>query len=1097
MWTHDNQLLADITLPTTDTTEDNNTHTLTIHPALLDAALHPLIHNALTNTDDSRPQQLWLPYAWTDTTLHATGATHARVRITPADTDADSPTEQRHHVTLTDAAGNLILTTTLATRPISAAQLQATQQQHTNGLFALEWAPASPAAGSVTAERTAEWAVLGGERLRAAGVVPLADLDALRAIVGSGSAVPPVVLTEVAGGDRDENGVDGGLETVQETLALVREWLTEPLFADARLVIVTRNAVAEATGGAGPDPVGAAVWGLIRSAQSENPGRFVLVDAADDDGLADAVGHAVDADEPQVAVRDGRVIVPRLVRASAANALVPPVGRPAWRLDTAGTATIDSVAAVPFPEALEPLTAGQVRIAVRAGGVNFRDVLISLGMVPGQTGLGGEGAGVVLDVAADVTRLSPGDEVMGVFEGAFGQVTVADARMVAPMPEGWSFAQAAAVPVAFLTAWYGLVELGGLRAGETVLIHTATGGVGTAAVQIARHLGATVYATAGPGKHHVLEAMGIDEAHRASSRDLDFEDTFRTATAGAGFDVVLNSLAGPFTDASLRLLTGSGRFLEMGKTDIREPKQVAEDFPGVDYRVYDLVTDAGAERIGRMLAAVGTLFAEKILLPPPVRSWPLAEAHQALRHMSQARHTGKLVLEIPPALDPAGTVLVTGGTGTLGGLVAEHLVRTCDVRHLLLLSRRGPEAPGADELAARLREFGASVRIAAVDTADPAALDKALADIDPAHPLTGVVHTAGIVDDAVLASQTPDRVARVWAAKAATAANLHRATANLPLGLFAMFSSAAATLGSPGQANYAAANAYCDALAARRRATGLSGVSIAWGLWAATSGMTGHLADTDRARMSRTGVNALGTEHALALFDAACRHSEPGLVAIDLDVNVLAGRPAHALPAALRTLATRSGGPVRRAVTVEQQPDDWTRRLAGLPAAEQRQMLLTLVRTHAASVLGHADPEAVRAEAPFTDLGFDSLTAVELRNRLSAATGLRLPAALVFDFPSAGALADHLLRELVDDGTAAARGGADPVLGELARLESTLSALDLPDTDAGAVTARLEGLLAKWKAAYAPPAAESAVDRLELATADQVLAFIDNELGSS
>ena len=441
--------------------------------------------------------------------------------------------------------------------------------------------------------------------------------------------------------------------------------------------------------------------------------------------------------------------------------------------------------------------------------------------------------------------------------------------------------------------------------------------------------------------------MGIDEAHRASSRDLDFEDTFRTATAGAGFDVVLNSLAGPFTDASLRLLAGSGRFLEMGKTDIREPKQVAEDFPGVDYRVYDLVTDAGAERIGRMLATVGTLFAGKVLLPPPVRSWPLAEARQALRHMSQARHTGKLVLEIPPALDPAGTVLVTGGTGTLGGLVAEHLVRTCDVRHLLLLSRRGPEAPGADELAARLREFGASVRIAAVDTADPAALDAALADIDPAHPLTGVVHTAGIVDDAVLASQTPDRVARVWAAKAATAANLHRATANLPLGLFAMFSSAAATLGSPGQANYAAANAYCDALAARRRATGLPGVSIAWGLWAATSGMTGHLADTDRARMSRTGVNALDTEHALALFDAACRHGEPGLVAIDLDVNVLAGQPAHALPAALRTLATRSGGPVRRAVTVERQPDDWARRLAGLPAAEQRQMLLTLVRTHA------------------------------------------------------------------------------------------------------------------------------------------------------
>ncbi|WP_264349520.1 type I polyketide synthase [Streptomyces milbemycinicus] len=1069
LWRHGEDLLADIALPMAD----DSTDTLALHPALLDSALHPLLAVMDTSGD-----QVWLPFSWSGVTLHATGATHARVRVTPHD-------DHEHRIALTDTVGRPILTANaVAVRP---TRLDAPQQPLSEGLFSLEWTPVSP----------------------------LADRS------DASAPTPGVVLAEAPVAE----GEGGELEAVQRALTLVQDWLAGPRPDDARLVVMTRDAVA-VDGETHIDPVAAAVWGLIRSAQTENPGRFVLLDrdldtdldteldtdpvlgpdalAKADGQVAEAVRCALDLDESQVALRGGRVLVPRLVRATASATLPGPVGRRNWRLEAAtpaGAASLDAVAPVPFPEAEEEPAAGRVRIEVRAAGVTFRDVLIATGGVPDETRLGGEGAGVVLEVGPDVTDVAPGDRVMGVFDGAFGRVADADARMVTRMPRTWDFTRAAGVPGAFLTAWYGLVELADLRAGESVLIHAATGGVGTAAVQIARHLGAEVHATADPAEHHVLKAMGIDEAHRASSRDLDFENAFRAATGGRGVDVVLNSLTGDHTDdrtdASLRLLAEGGRFLDPGRADARDPEQLAKDFPGVDYRVYDLVPDAGPERVQPMLAALVALFDEGVLAPLPVRAWPLARARQALRHMSRAEHTGKLVLTVPPALDPDGTVLITGGTGVLAGLVAEHLVTTHHITHLQLLSRRGPDAPGATDLATRLAELGATVHITAADASDPGALRRVVDAIDPDHPLTGVVHTAGIVEDAVVTSQTPDTLRRVWTAKATSAANLHQATKHLPLAMFTLYSSVSGTLGNPGQANYAAANAYCDALAAQRQHAGLPATSIAWGLWSTTSDITGQLSQADVARMGRAGVRALATEHALALFDAAHRQGDPQLVALNLDVPALAAQPVAILPAALRGLATRSGGATRRAAAAVQRPDDWTRRLAGLPAAEQRQQLLTLVRGNAATVLGHADSERVREEAPFKDLGFDSLTGVELRNRLSAATGLRLPAALVFDFPSAKSLADYLRGRLVADGGSAAQGGVDPVLGELARLESTLSALDLPEADARAVTDRLEGLLAQWKAASAPPAEDNAADRLTLATADEVLAFIDNELGTS
>src|SRR5580693_6783839 len=344
-----------------------------------------------------------------------------------------------------------------------------------------------------------------------------------------------------------------------------------------------------------------------------------------------------------------------------------------------------------------------------------------------------------------VDGLAVGDAVMGIMPGAFGPVAVTDHRLLAPIPAGWSFAEAATVPVAFVTAYYALVDLAGLRAGESVLIHAAAGGVGMAAVQIARHLGADVYATASPGKWEVLAAAGLDREHIASSRDLGFEQTFRDATGGRGADVVLDCLRAEFVDASLRLLATEGRFVEMGKTDVRDPAQAAATAGHpVSYQAFDTM-DAGPDRIGQILAELSSLFSCGTLSALPRTVFDVRQAPVALRWMSQAGHTGKIVLSIPQPLDPAGSVLVTGGTGALGALTARHLATAHHVRHLILVSRRGPHTPGVGALAADLAGLGAHVTVSACDVSERPELEALLAGIAPERRLTGVVHAAGVL----------------------------------------------------------------------------------------------------------------------------------------------------------------------------------------------------------------------------------------------------------------------------------------------------------------------------------------------------------------
>ncbi|MFF5257244.1 type I polyketide synthase, partial [Streptomyces leeuwenhoekii] len=394
---------------------------------------------------------------------------------------------------------------------------------------------------------------------------------------------------------------------------------------------------------------------------------------------------------------------------------------------------------------------------------------------------------------------------------------------------------------------------------------------------------------------------------------------------------------------------------------------------------------------------------------------------------------------VPRSLPPHGTVLITGGTGLLGGLVARRLVEAHGVRRLLLASRRGPAAEGLDSLTSALRERGATVEVAACDTADRAQLEALLAGVPEEHPLSAVVHAAGVLDDGVLTSLTNERLEAVLRAKADSALLLHELTQDLDLSAFVLFSSAAGVLGSPGQGNYAAANAVLDALAHQRRAAGLPALSLAWGLWAEGSGMTGHLDADDRSRINRAGMAPLPTPDALDLFDAALSSGEAFLVPARFDLSAVRTRTAYGpLPPLLRGLVRTSGAHRLRGAADEapaggaDEAGRLRERLARQSDAERRNTLLRLVQSNVAAVLGHSGTETVAETRAFRELGFDSLTAVELRNRLKVATGLALRATVAFDFPTPAALAEHLgARLLPPDGAVPEATGEKELRGLL------------------------------------------------------------------
>ncbi|HET6707885.1 type I polyketide synthase [Amycolatopsis sp.] len=569
-----------------------------------------------------------------------------------------------------------------------------------------------------------------------------------------------------------------------------------------------------------------------------------------------------------------------------------------------------------------------------------------------------------------------------------------------------------------------------------------------------------------PGAVAVLEAVGA----AGSVREL----TSRVLA------VVQAWLAAPDVDSRLVVVTRGA--VAAGGTAVTDPVASA---------VWGLVRAAQSENPDRIVlldldpAAAGGL--EEVLGGVLMSGEPQLAVRGETLSVPRLARAGERP-EPSAVFGPDGTVLVSGA-GALGGLVARHLVERHGVRHLVLASRRGLDAEGAKDLVADLTALGADVSMAACDVSDRDQVAALLAAVPAEHPLTGVVHTAGVLDDGVIGTLTEEKLARVFAPKVDAVRHLDELTRDLDLGAFVVYSSASGVLGAAGQGNYAAANAFLDGLMASRQAAGLPGVSLAWGLWELATEMIAHLGGVDKARMSRGGVLPITAAEGMDLFDAALASGQPQLVPVKLDLREVRAGAKHggAIPPLLRGLV-RVGR--QQAKTASAGDGELVRRLAGLAAAEQEALLVELVRERAAAVLGHGGAEGVPAEMAFKDAGFDSLTSVELRNRLREGTGLKLPATLVFDYPTPLVLARHLRAEL-----GVSEDALSLVQAKIEDVESLLGGLRLDDSTKSSITLRLQGLVAMCNGVLDSGGTATAADQLEAASADEVLEFIHDELG--
>ncbi len=756
---------------------------------------------------------------------------------------------------------------------------------------------------------------------------------------------------------------------------------------------------------------GAMLWGFGRVVAREAPHlQPRMIDLDPDRGVpASALVTELmypDA-ETHVAYRWGSRLAARLVRADTeTQRLVLPTDSP-WYLERDEGGSLEQLQVLDLPD--RPLGPGEVRIASEAAGLNFSDVLLGIGIMPGGF-FGDELCGRVLEVGTDVTSVSVGDRVVALGFSTFASETVITEEMVVPAPEGIPTTALASMPTVFVTAALSF-EMANLKAGERVLIHAASGGVGLAAIQMARAAGAEVLATASAPKQAFLRSMGIE--HVFDSRQTTFADGVLEATNGDGVHVVLNSLTGEgFIDASLSCLARGGRFVELSRRDILSREEMAAARPDVDYHVLevDVLKKTDPARPGRALRSVMERVEAGELGPILHGRWPMSESSDAFRFMQSARHIGKIVMAKSPLqagkLRENGAYLITGG---LGGIGCELAGRLADLGAgaIVLNGRRDPD-PEAVEAITALRERGVRVEVELADVTDSAAVDAMLARMDATLPsLAGVIHCVGVLSDAALTNQTWDGFRHVVWPKMIGAWHLHRATMHRDLDMFVLFSSAAGIMGNPGQANHAAANAFLDQLAAHRRSLGLPGQAIAWGAWS-DIGEAAEQRGRIEERLGAGGTGWFTPEQGFQAFEKLVLQDVTGVMVAAMDWQRYAEGQTENPPFMEELLYTTGSAPQDNG----ESTDDLLSQLGMSVAVDSQAVLTSMLQRELQAVMRL--PTTPSPTVGFFDLGMDSLMAVEFRNRLNRAFAGEYVVSntAVFDHPDIAALAQHLSEEL-------------------------------------------------------------------------------------
>ena len=880
--------------------------------------------------------------------------------------------------------------------------------------------------------------------------------DLLPALVAQQSGVLRCRIAYLWALDADEQQV-GDLDIQEQicggVLRLVKAIAQFPALA-ARLWLVTQSTQTVDA----PSSINiqqAPLWGLARTLRLEQPDLHCTCLDLDSSGSiaqqeisATALNLLIDDlrypdAEEQIAYRQETRFVARLLPHASASSLenassqyleIPKAE--SFRLGLSDYGVLDHLTLVPTER--EVPKSGEVEIQVKASGLNFRDVLNALGLLqpvledmgfstPMEVPFGGECAGVVTAVATDVKTIQVGDEVIAAQAvGSLRQFVNVAADFVVKKPQTMTFAEAATVPTTFLTAYYGLVHCAQLQAGDRILIHSAAGGVGQAAVQIAQHIGAEVFATASPAKWSFLRSLGISQV--MNSRTVEFAEQILAASEGKGVDVVFNSLNGEFINKSLEALAAEGRFVEIGKIGIWEAAQMQAARADVEYFPFDLleISQENPQEITQMWMQLMAQFKAGSLRPLAKTVFPIEAAPDAFRYMAQARHIGKVVLTLPTVapqqslVDAKAAYLVTGGLGALGLQVAQWLVEQ-GARHLILLGRRSPTI-GAQKTLENLEQAGVLAQVAQADISALKSLKPVLSPYlshQSSTPLKGIFHLAGILDDGLLVNQSWERFAAVMKPKLTGAWNLHKLTQNISLDHFVCFSSMGALMGSMGQSNYVAANTFLDALAHHRRSLGLPALSLNWGPWGEV-GMVAQLDERARNRITSQGLTPIPTTVGLKLLADMMRQSKAQVGVIPLDWQAFwastsvreetNGQNGTARPVvstffeALKPTVEKLSKPVEKAEVLQQ--------LQALPTGERPAFLATYLQTQLAKVMGFGDPTAISLNEQFGDLGMDSLMAVEFGNRLQTNLNHPVPQTLAFDYPTIDTLAKHLAQEI-------------------------------------------------------------------------------------